>query len=66
MKSFELWVAAYLLNSLWQAPLILAAAWLAARMIRRLGPRTEHRVWVCALIAQAVLPLCDFRASSFW
>jgi TonB family protein len=52
---------AYLLNSLWQVPLVFIAAWIAARLTRPLGPRIEHRVWVGALMLQAILPLCHFR-----
>ena len=48
----------YLLNSLWQAPMLCAVAWLLARVLQRLGPAAEHRVWVGALLAQIVLPAC--------
>jgi TonB family protein len=56
MKSFEFWILAYLLNSLWQVPLLFAAAWLAARALRSLGAAIEHRVWVMALLLQTLLP----------
>ncbi|WP_433968123.1 TonB family protein [Tunturiibacter gelidiferens] len=55
------WVLGYLLNSLWQVPVIFAAGWIAARMARRSGPDLEHRVWVIALLLQVVLPACRFR-----
>ena len=55
---------AYLLNSLWQVPLVFIAASIAARLARPLGPQTEHRVWVGALMLQAILPLCSFRINS--
>jgi hypothetical protein len=51
----------YLLNSLWQVPVIFAAGWVAARMALRIGPRMEHRVWVSALMLEAALPACRFR-----
>ncbi len=54
-------IFAYLLNSLWQVPLVFIAAWIAARLARQLGPQIEHRVWVGALMLQAILPLCRFR-----
>jgi TonB family protein len=60
------WLAGYLLNSLWQIPLIFAAAWVAARLARPIGPRVEHRVWVSALIAEVALPLCNFQADTLW
>lgn len=54
-------IFAYLLNSLWQVPLVFIAAWIAARLARQLGPQVEHRVWVTAMMLQAILPLCRFR-----
>lgn len=56
MRDAESWALSYLLNSLWQVPLLLAAGWLAARLVRRLGPAVEHRVWVGVLLLQAALP----------
>jgi TonB family protein len=61
MNAFEGWVLGYLLNSLWQVPVLFAASWLVARMARRMGPRAEHRVWVSALVLEAVLPACSWR-----
>jgi TonB family protein len=66
MRAMESWLFGYLLNALWQAPLVLAAAWTAARLARPVGPRLEHRVWVSALLLQVVLPLCAFRLSELW
>ena len=60
------WIAGYLLNSLWQIPLIFATAWLAARLARPVGPRVEHRVWVGALIVEVALPLCNFQVDALW
>jgi TonB family protein len=56
MMDAESWALSYLLNSLWQVPLLLAMGWLAARLVRRLGPGVEHRVWVGVLLLQAALP----------
>lgn len=66
MSRFEDWLLACLVNALWQIPLVFAAAWLAARLASRIGPRAEHRVWVCALLAQIVLPACPLTASELW
>lgn len=52
----ESWILSYLLNSLWQVPLLLAAGWVAARLVRRVGAAAEHRVWVTVLVLQSVLP----------
>jgi len=59
----ESWVLTYLLNSLWQVPLVFLAALAAARLARPAGPRMEHRVWVGALLLEPVLPLCNFQLS---
>jgi TonB family protein len=64
MRALESWIVAYLLNSIWQLPLIFAAAWIAARLARPAGPRTEHRVWVGALIVETVLPACSLDLTS--
>jgi bla regulator protein blaR1 len=56
MRVIELWVCEYLLNSLWQVPLLFGAAWVAARMVRNAGARVEHRIWVVALMLEAAVP----------
>ena len=56
MNGFENVLLAYVLNSVWQAPLLFVAAWVAARLLRTAGPAAEHRVWVGALLLQSVLP----------
>jgi TonB family protein len=58
------WLLSYLFNALWQTPLIFAAAWLAARLVRRAGPRVEHRVWVGALLLQIALPAGNLRIAA--
>jgi TonB family protein len=62
MSSAEAWLLTYLLNSLWQVPLVFAAAWLAARLLRPLGPTREHCVWVAALLLEAILPAFSVQA----
>lgn len=62
----ESWVLAYLLNSLWQVPLVFCAALAAAQLARPAGPRMEHRVWVGALLLESILPLCHLRLSELW
>ena len=56
MNGFENVLLAYVLNSLWQTPMLFVAAWVAARMVRTAGPAAEHRVWVGALLLQSLLP----------
>ena len=64
-EPFASWAIAYLLNSIWQLPLIYAAGWFAARLLRPLGPRLEHRAWVAALVSGVVLPACSFDSSTW-
>src|SRR5271170_3587818 len=63
MSSFESgiesWILSYLLNSLWQIPLLFAAGWVAARALRKVGSAAEHRVWVSVLLLQTLLPACS-------
>src|ERR1700748_2800830 len=56
MRDVELWILTYLLNSLWQIPLLFGAGWLAARALRPAGAEVEHRVWVTTLALQCLLP----------
>ncbi|MBB5055791.1 TonB family protein [Granulicella aggregans] len=63
------WVAlGYLANAVWQVPLVFAAAWIAAKLARRTGSALEHRVWVLALLLEALLPAAhlDLRAGWEW
>ncbi len=66
MKTLELYALSYVLNSLWQIPLIFIAAWIAARLARKSGPRIEHRIWVSALILEIILPGCPIQPADLW
>ena len=46
--------------------LLFAAAWIATHILRRAGPRIEHRVWVAALLLQIALPACSLRIRYLW
>lgn len=59
MTTFESWILSYLVNSIWQAPLLFAVGLLAARALRPAGPEVEHRVWVGVLLLQSILPACS-------
>jgi TonB family protein len=56
MTTLESLILSWLANALWQLPLLFAAGWLAARLLRALGPAVEHRLWVGVLLLQALLP----------
>ncbi|MDW5264856.1 MULTISPECIES: M56 family metallopeptidase [Acidobacteriaceae] len=58
MSGLEAFVLGYLVNSLWQVPLVCLAGYGCARLVRRMGPQAEHRVWVAALMIAAILPAC--------
>jgi len=62
MHDWKSWAVAFLLNALWQAPLLFATAWLAARLARSAGPRWEHRIWVSALALQILVPAISIDA----
>ena len=59
MTNFESFILSYLVNAIWQVPLLFAAGWVSARALRKLGAQAEHRVWVGALLLQTVLPACS-------
>jgi TonB family protein len=52
----------YLVNSLWQAPLLALTAWLVLRAGRP-GPRAQHGVWVGALALMVAMPLLSLRSA---
>ena len=60
------WVLAYLLNSLWQVPLVFAVAWIAARGMAKMSAQAEHRVWVGALCLEVLLPGFAWMPSKWW
>jgi beta-lactamase regulating signal transducer with metallopeptidase domain len=66
MRVAESSILTYLLNSLWQIPLVFFAAWVSSRAARAAGPRAEHRVWVTAVAMMAVLPACRFDVIRLW
>ena len=51
----------YLLNALWQVPLLFLAAQLAARATHRAGPAFHHALWTTTLFAQILLPALSTR-----
>src|SRR3954452_23041907 len=49
----------FLLNSLWQIPLVVATAMLTCRFMRSGPAAHRHLVWVAALVAALFLPLAS-------
>jgi TonB family protein len=66
MKALESLLLTYLLNSLWQVPLVFAAAWIATRVVRHRSVAMEHRIWVSAMMLEVILPACSGRPSELW
>jgi TonB family protein len=53
----------YLMNSLWQAPLLAGGACLVLRTGRP-RPRVQHGVWVAALALMVAMPLLSLRGAA--
>jgi TonB family protein len=56
MNSPMLSIVSYALNAAWQIPLLAAAGWVAARVLRRWGAHAQHRVWVATLLLSVLTP----------
>ena len=57
METLSWYLLTFLLNSLWQIPLIACVAALATWLLRNGPANHRHAVWVVALIASAALPI---------
>ena len=65
MTLFVGYLFAYLVNSVWQAPLLYAAASAACRFGRPWTPESKHRIWTFTFLAQILLPAsCLLPASA--
>ncbi len=56
MATVNLILSTYVLNALWQIPVIAATAWLCMKFASRLPTKYQHAVWVGALLLGLVLP----------
>ena len=50
----------FLLNSLWQVPVVILAAWVGERLLRRGPARLRHLLWLAALAGCVLLPAAIF------
>ncbi|HSY34850.1 MAG TPA: M56 family metallopeptidase [Acidobacteriaceae bacterium] len=66
MPPLESWLLTYILNALWQIPLVFAAASIAARVSRPAGPAFRHALWATALLAEVLLPACSARPTQIF
>jgi TonB family protein len=51
------WLGSYLTHSAVTLAVLGAMAWLGDRLLRRVGPLAQHRMWVATLLAGVALPL---------
>ena len=49
-------LAEYLVNALWQVPLLAGGAWLLVRVVRS-GPQIQHATWLAVLGLAVLLPI---------
>ena len=61
METISRILLTFLLNSLWQIPVVAAVALLACRLMRRGPAAHQHMVWVAALLAAVLLPVASVR-----
>ena len=59
MHDVALVVASYVVNAIWQVPLLAGVGWLGSTLLRRVGALTEHWMWVAILAGAVVLPACN-------
>lgn len=57
MAMISLILSTYVLNALWQIPVIAATAWVCMKFANRLPAKYRHAVWVATLLLGVVLPL---------
>ncbi|MGB9418580.1 MAG: hypothetical protein WCB58_19870, partial [Acidobacteriaceae bacterium] len=60
------WLVSYLVHSAVSLAVLGAIAWLGDRLLRRVGPLAQHRMWVGALLAGAALPLLPVETLIRW
>ncbi|HEX4310888.1 MAG TPA: TonB family protein [Acidobacteriaceae bacterium] len=60
------WLVSYLTHSAVTLAALGAVAWLGDRLLRRVGPLAQHRMWVGALLAGAALPLLPVATLIRW
>ncbi len=49
-------LTSYVVNAVWQVPVLALAAGILSRWVKRAGPELQHRMWVAALILATFVP----------
>jgi beta-lactamase regulating signal transducer with metallopeptidase domain len=57
-------LAEYLVNALWQVPLLAGGAWLLVRVVRP-GPQIQHAAWLTVLGLAVLLPIHGMGMGAF-
>jgi TonB family protein len=60
MSSLPVFMASYVVNSIWEVALIAVAGWIVSRLLKRLGPQAEHLTWVSTLALAILMPALPF------
>jgi beta-lactamase regulating signal transducer with metallopeptidase domain len=56
VTSFDAVVLTFLVNALWQAPVLALAGWVGARLLGSAPAAYRHRLWMAALALSVLLP----------
>jgi beta-lactamase regulating signal transducer with metallopeptidase domain len=56
MNNLLLSLTSYVVNAMWQLPLMFAAGWCLSRWLKPTGPELQHRVWIVVLIVATLAP----------
>jgi beta-lactamase regulating signal transducer with metallopeptidase domain len=59
----EKFLVEYIVNSIWQVPLLAVGAWLTLRVLRP-NPAVQHRIWLGVLPLMLAMPLVTHRATT--
>jgi beta-lactamase regulating signal transducer with metallopeptidase domain len=54
-------LSTYVLNALWQIPLVAATAWFCVKFASRLSAKYHHALWVAALLLSLVMPFASLE-----
>lgn len=56
MSDAFLSLTSYVVNAVWQVPLIGATGWVLSQWLKKMGPERQHRIWVAVLILATFTP----------
>lgn len=65
MSNAFLLLTSYVVNAVWQLPLLGAVGWGLSRWVRRTGPELQHKIWVAVFILATLVPATPILQSYF-